>query len=206
MIETLGTLPGITSFLLALFHPLGEAGFRVDESFTCITHTLRLSTYNWPMHNPSIGDGGIYGYVTSFSTGHLSPGGGQVVHERVFVADNAATARLAGDRPWRIDVDAGANGQWENARGVSLVPESPDVLAGAGTRITLPRALHLTAQGARGRRRAQSSRTARRHRRRRACTEPGDDPARDRDSHGRYAGDRPRPVRPRGRGYSDHDT
>jgi hypothetical protein len=44
--------------LLALFHPLGEAGFRVDESFSCITHTLRLSTHKPRMHNALMLDGG----------------------------------------------------------------------------------------------------------------------------------------------------
>jgi hypothetical protein len=44
--------------LLALFHPLGKAGFRVDEPFTCITHILRLSTYKPPMHNPRMMEGG----------------------------------------------------------------------------------------------------------------------------------------------------
>jgi len=50
-IHTLGALLAGTPLLFALFHPLGEARFRVDESFSCVTHTLRLSTYIRPMHN-----------------------------------------------------------------------------------------------------------------------------------------------------------
>ena len=33
-----GRLSCLTLFLLAFFHALGEAGFRIDESFSCITH------------------------------------------------------------------------------------------------------------------------------------------------------------------------
>jgi hypothetical protein len=33
-----GRLSCLTLFLLAFFHTLGEAGFRIDESFSCITH------------------------------------------------------------------------------------------------------------------------------------------------------------------------
>ena len=50
-IDTLGPLPGAPSFLFALFHSLGEAGLRVDEAFSSVTHILRLSTHIRPMHN-----------------------------------------------------------------------------------------------------------------------------------------------------------
>ena len=39
-IAALGRLSRLLLFLLALFHSLGEAGFRIDESFSGITHSL----------------------------------------------------------------------------------------------------------------------------------------------------------------------
>jgi hypothetical protein len=40
-----GGLSRFPLFLLTLFHPLGEAGFRVDESFSGITHAqIRLQS------------------------------------------------------------------------------------------------------------------------------------------------------------------
>jgi hypothetical protein len=44
-------LPRVASLLFAFFHSLGEAGLRVDEAFSCVTHTLRLSTHIRPNHN-----------------------------------------------------------------------------------------------------------------------------------------------------------
>jgi hypothetical protein len=37
-VRTLPCLAGLAFFLFAFFHPLGEAGFRVDESFSSVTH------------------------------------------------------------------------------------------------------------------------------------------------------------------------
>jgi hypothetical protein len=37
-IAALGGLPGPFLFFFAFFHALGEAGFRVDESFSSVTH------------------------------------------------------------------------------------------------------------------------------------------------------------------------
>jgi len=37
-VTTFGGLSCFLFFLFALFHPLGEAGFRVDESFSGVTH------------------------------------------------------------------------------------------------------------------------------------------------------------------------
>ena len=37
-IESLARLPRLPLFFFAFFHPLGEAGFRVDEPFSGITH------------------------------------------------------------------------------------------------------------------------------------------------------------------------
>src|SRR4030095_11123499 len=107
-----------------------------------------------------------------------------MVRERVFLADHATTARLAGDCAWRIDADAGADGKPKNARRVSLVPESPDVFPRAGTGVAMPPPLYLAAQGACPRARAPPSRAALGGRRRRPCTQSGDHLARDRDSHG----------------------
>ena len=39
-VTALGGLPRLALFLLALFHSLGEAGFRVDQSFSGITHAF----------------------------------------------------------------------------------------------------------------------------------------------------------------------
>ena len=61
----------------------------------------------------------------------------------------------------------------------------------------MPRPVHLSTQGARGGRGAQSPSTARRHRCRRTCTQSDDHRSRDCDSHGRYAGARPGAVRSR---------
>ena len=69
-----------------------------------------------------------------------------------------------------------------------LVPRPPDVLAGAGETVAVPRPLRVSAQGARRRRRAQSSNAARGHRRRRPRARPGPHDAGHRDPHGRYAG------------------
>jgi hypothetical protein len=38
-IATLGRLAGPLFFLLSFFHALGEAGFRVDEAFSSVTHS-----------------------------------------------------------------------------------------------------------------------------------------------------------------------
>jgi len=37
-VQALDTLTGLASFLFAFFHPLGEAGLRVDEAFSSVTH------------------------------------------------------------------------------------------------------------------------------------------------------------------------
>jgi len=37
-IQTFAGLPSLPLFFFPFFHPLGEAGFRVDESFSGITH------------------------------------------------------------------------------------------------------------------------------------------------------------------------
>jgi hypothetical protein len=42
-VRTLSILAGLTSFLFAFFHTLGEAGLRVDEAFSGITHSLIIS-------------------------------------------------------------------------------------------------------------------------------------------------------------------
>jgi hypothetical protein len=41
-IAALADLPRFLLFLLAFFHALGEAGLRVDEAFSSVTHSLRL--------------------------------------------------------------------------------------------------------------------------------------------------------------------
>jgi hypothetical protein len=37
-VRTLAGLTRLALFFFALFHPLGEAGFRIDESFSGVTH------------------------------------------------------------------------------------------------------------------------------------------------------------------------
>ena len=45
-------LVGGSRFLIRrLVFRLREAGLRVDEAFSCVTHTLRLSTYKRPLRN-----------------------------------------------------------------------------------------------------------------------------------------------------------
>jgi len=53
-VTALGALAGFAFFLLALFHPLGEAGFRVDESFSGITHAASLRCQVHPSENDII--------------------------------------------------------------------------------------------------------------------------------------------------------
>ncbi len=50
----IGTFRGLTrlaAFLFTFFHALGEAGFRIDESFSGITHMLELCNAQCSMHN-----------------------------------------------------------------------------------------------------------------------------------------------------------
>jgi hypothetical protein len=50
-VGTLRRLTGLASLLFSFFHALGEAGFRIDESFSGVTHILELSNAQRSMHN-----------------------------------------------------------------------------------------------------------------------------------------------------------
>ena len=102
--------------------------------------------------------------IDTRSIGCLPASRARVVRRRLRRRDAAAGTRMACDRTRRARADPRADRQRKDARGVSLVPRSPDVRAAAGDARALPRALHLAAQSAGRRRRAQPARAARGHR------------------------------------------
>ena len=119
-------------------------------------------------------------------------------------ADAAPGAGLAGDRAGRIDADPRADRQRQDADRVPLVHQPADVRAGARPRAAVPGPLHLAAQGAGGRRRAQPARAARRHRQPRGRPRRRPSRARRRGPHRRHAGGRARPVPARAGRHPDH--
>jgi len=50
-VGTFRRLTSLAAFLFTFFHALGEAGFRIDESFSGITHMLELCNAQCSMHN-----------------------------------------------------------------------------------------------------------------------------------------------------------
>ncbi len=113
-------------------------------------------------------------------------------------------AGLARHRPRRVDADPRADRQRQDADRVPLVHQPPDVRAAAGAAAALPRALHLAAQGAGGRHRAQPARAARRHRQSRRGPGRCLRRAGDCRPHRRHAGRRARPVPARPGRHPDH--
>ena len=73
-----------------------------------------------------------------------------MVWRRVRRTHGATKAWLAGHCARRIDADSRANRQRQDAHGLPVVAEPVDVRAGPQGRGTLPRPLHLAAQGPRG--------------------------------------------------------
>jgi hypothetical protein len=55
-IGTLSILAGLATFLFPFFQSPGEAGFRVDEAFSGITHRSRLSMANAQCSMPNAQD------------------------------------------------------------------------------------------------------------------------------------------------------
>jgi hypothetical protein len=101
---------------------------------------------------------------------------------------------VAGHCARRLDAPSRADRKRQNARGLSLVPRSPDVLARAANTPPVPRALCLAAQGAGRGRRTQPAGAARGDRTNRR---PGRRPVHHSvrlDSHRRYARKRTREI------------
>ena len=134
-------LPRLALFFFAFFHPLGEAGFRVDEAFSGITHVLipafevRFSArksaehYTQEPERRSANVLRIDRVARSDVLDLFHPAVREWFAGAFDGADEAAAARLAGDRPRRVDADPRADRQRQDARRVSLVPQPPDVRA-----------------------------------------------------------------------------
>ena len=122
-------------------------------------------------------------------------------------ADARAGAGLAGDRPRRLDADLRADRQRQDAGGVSLGARPADVRAARRDegRARCRVRLHLAAQGAGRRRRAQPARAARGHR---ATSPPSAAMTfvmpRDRHPHRRHAAARARALPARARRHPHH--
>ena len=136
----------------------------------------------------------------------LPPRRRAVVRRGIRRADAAAGARLAAHCARRVDARVRANGQREDAGGLSVVPRPRDVFRCAGKRLAVPCALRLADQGSGGRHRAQPAGADCRHRARcrrargRACRADREHP------HRGHAGARPREVSARAHRHPDHDT
>ena len=118
---------GLFLLVFPFFHALGEAGFRVDESFSGITHdfdyTDRLAgAFTRPVkpahYNQNCGWEGAR---------PISSSGARVVFHRVPGAYQTAAARMARNRPRGIDAHSGADRKRQDAGCVSVVPEPADV-------------------------------------------------------------------------------
>ncbi len=119
-------------------------------------------------------------------------------------ADAAAASRVAGDCQRQVDADPRADGDRQDARGVSGVSRSGHVQARAGSTRAVSDRLHFAVEGAGGGRRAQPAGTAGRDLERRAragrSVPHADDLAADR----RHAILRTRPLPPRSGRHPDH--
>src|SRR5205814_9117931 len=142
-------------FFFAFFHPLGEAGFRVDESFSGVTHVQCFPYVVRRALNIIRATRARDVNVFRSSCGPrraraVSPSRQAVVRRRVRGADARATAGMAPDRARRLDPHPRADRQREDADSISLVPQPFAVRAGAASQTAMPRALRLAVEGAGG--------------------------------------------------------
>ena len=118
------------------------------------------------MHTPTSTPGASQRRGRSAS---LSPRRAPVVCLHVSRSHPCPEPQLAADRARRIHPPAGSHRKRQNPRRLSLVPQPSHVLSASAPAGALPRPLHLAAQGAGGRCRAQPAHSAGRHRRKLAA-------------------------------------
>ena len=114
-----------------LFHPLLDARVGVDQSFASVTHECSVRPQPIVKRNRHYKMRIVSARAISDPLAPFHPAVREWFERVVRRADAPADARLAGDRARRIDADPRADRQRQDARGVPVVPRSPDVRAAA---------------------------------------------------------------------------